>query len=105
MTAEEFIQSLPDKVDKDVIAGMNTNFYFDIQGDTSTQYSVLIEDGEIRTAPGQVGEPTCRVSAKEEDLIALVTGKMAPAMAMMMGKVKVSNIGEMLKFAKIFRLM
>ncbi|MCB0643651.1 MAG: SCP2 sterol-binding domain-containing protein [Phaeodactylibacter sp.] len=105
MTAEEFIQSLPARVDKGTIAGMNTNFYFDILGDNPTQYSVLIEEGEIRTAPGKVGDPTCTVTAKEKDLVAVVTGKMAPAMALMMGKVKVSNLNEMMKFAKIFGMM
>ncbi|HNG90458.1 MAG TPA: SCP2 sterol-binding domain-containing protein [Saprospiraceae bacterium] len=51
------------------------------------------------------GEPSCTVRANTETLTKLLSRDLNPMMAMMTGKLKISNPGEMLKYAKIFGLM
>ena len=105
MTAKDFILSLPEKVNSDAVAGQNTSFYFDVDGDGGGQYTVNLVDGKLTVQEGQVGEVVCKVSTKAETFLALVTGQQNPMTAFMMGKIKVSNPGELLKYSKVFGIM
>jgi putative sterol carrier protein len=40
---------------------------------------------------------------KEETYLGIESGRVNPQVAFMMGKVKVSNIGELMRFVKAFR--
>lgn len=104
MTAQEFLMGLPEKVNADALAGANTVFHFNLD-DGGLQKTVKIEDGKMEVMDGLVGEAKCAVAAKSEVLMKLVKGEENPMMAFMMGKVKVSNTGELLKYAKMFGLM
>lgn len=105
MDAAKFIKELPEKVNKTAIEGMETNFHFDIEGDTGGQFTVELKDGEIVVNDGFIGEPECTVKASDTNLGKLLSGDLNPMMAIMTGKVKISNPGVMLKYAKIFGLM
>ena len=105
MTAKEFILNLHSKVNTDAIEGLETNFHFDIEGDHGGQFTVSIKDQEVNSEEGLVGDPSCTVKVKDENLMKLLKGELNPMMAMMTGKVKISNPGEMMKYAKIFGLM
>jgi putative sterol carrier protein len=103
MDAKQFLFSLPEKVNADALDGLNTLFHFNIDG--SGQYSVSVVDGKMHVAEGLEGEPRCTVTASAETLSKVVSRDLNPMMAMMTGKLKISNPGEMLKYAKIFGLM
>ncbi len=105
MTAKDFITGLPDKVSPDAIDGHNTLFHFDIPGDGGGAYTLSIADGKATVTEGHEGEAKCVVTANDTDFVDIVSGKTNPMMAFMMGKIKVSNQGEMLKYAKILGLM
>ncbi len=49
------------------------------------------------------GQPDCVVKSKADTYTQIELGHTNPQMALMMGKVKVSNLGKMLEFAKLFR--
>jgi len=100
---KEFLFSLPQKASPEVLEGHETLFHFDIAD--SGQYTVQITDGKLLVSEGFSGEPTCTVSTSAESFAKLLSGKLNPMMAMMTGKLKISNPGEMLKYAKIFGLM
>ena len=51
---------------------------------------------------GLVDQPTREIKATAKDFEDLQTGKGNPAMMFMMGKIKVSNLGEVLKFVEYF---
>jgi putative sterol carrier protein len=104
MTAQEFLESLPAKVNPDALHGVETVFHFNLDGG-DLQKTVTVKDGKISLAEGLVGEAKCAVSAKSDTLMKLVKGEENPMMAVMMGKVKISNTGEMLKYAKLFGIM
>lgn len=103
MDVKEFIFSLPAKAKPEVLEGQNALFHFDIAG--AGQYTVKVADGKLETAEGLEGDPSCKVSTSAESFEKLLRGELNPMMAMMTGKLKISNPGEMLKYAKIFGLM
>jgi putative sterol carrier protein len=103
MNVKEYLFSLPDKVNPEVIEGHNTIFHFDI-GDTGT-FTVSIKAGKMHAEDGLHGEPVCKVTTTADSFEKLISGSLNPMMAMMTGKLKISHPGEMLKYAKIFGLM
>lgn len=103
MDVKEFLFSLPQKASPEVLEGHDTLFHFDIAD--SGQYSVRVADGKLAVSEGFSGEPNCKVTTSAESFEKLISGNLNPMMAMMTGKLKISNPGEMLKYAKIFGLM
>lgn len=105
MTAREFINGLPTKVDPAAIDGKNTTFHFDLTGDDGGEVTLLVKDGKMEVLDGFHGEASCKVKASSKNFMKVINKEMNPMMALMMGKVKVSNQGELLKFAKIIGMM
>ena len=105
MTAKDFITSLPEKVNAEALAGMETVFFFDITGDGGGQFTVKVADGDLQVLEGFHGEPKCEIKASSDKLVGVVSGDINPMMAVLMGQIKISNQGEMIKYAKIFGLM
>ncbi len=105
MTAREFILNLPQKLNKDLLADKTTTFHFKIDGENGGNFTVDIRDGNCTVTEALVGEPKCTVTAKDKNLEGIVSGDINPMMAVMTGKVKFDNQGELLKYAKVFGLM
>ena len=103
LNAKDFLNALPGKVSPSALEGLDTTFHFEIAG--SGNYTVSVKEGKLEVNEGLNGEAACTVKASEESLIKVVKGDLNPMMAMMTGKLKISNPGEMLKYAKIFGLM
>ena len=102
MTASEFITRLPEVAPKEALQDMETSFYFDLDGEGGGQYTVQAEGGELKVLDGKVGEPKCTVKTEADRFMKLIRGEGNPMMAVMTGKVKISNTGELLKYAKLF---
>ena len=100
-TAAEYIRHRIDKTPPEALEGMETNFYFDLSGEGGGQFSVVVQDGKAEVHEGKHGEPKCELKLDAQDFIKLLRGEMNPVMAVMTGKVKVSNTGELLKNAKL----
>jgi len=104
MKAIEFLEKLSDKVPAEALTGLDTVFHFDISGDDGGQKTVVVSNGSIEVKDGLHDTPKCVVSASSENLASILKGDLNPMMAMMTGKLKISNPGEMLKYAKLFGL-
>ncbi len=105
MTAKEFLLDLPNQMHPSALEGLQTRFHFDLEGDGGGQYTVSLENGVAITEEGLHGEPKCVVKSTADNFVKLVKGELNPMMAIMMGKVKITNPGEMTKFAKLLGLM
>ncbi|TNE47825.1 MAG: SCP2 sterol-binding domain-containing protein [Bacteroidetes bacterium] len=103
MDVKKFLFDLPAKANPDVLEGQSSLFHFDIAD--AGQFTVELKDGKLEVSEGFSGEPTCRVTTSAESFSKLISGDLNPMMAMMTGKLKISNPGEMLKYAKMFGLM
>lgn len=102
-TAREIILSLkerfrPEKAEP----GYETVFNFDISGNRGGQFTIIIEDEKITIQEGLHGNPKCVVEAKDTVYEDVEWNRTNPQMAFMMGKIKVSDIGEMLGFVALF---
>ncbi|MEZ5013853.1 MAG: SCP2 sterol-binding domain-containing protein [Chitinophagales bacterium] len=102
-TAREIILSLqerfrPEKAEP----GYSSIFHLDISGPRGGQFTVRIQDGAISIAEGLQDTPSCIVTAKDEVYEDMEWGRINAQMAVMFGKVKVSDLGEILDFIPLF---
>lgn len=102
LDVKKFLFDLPAKVNPDVLEGLSTLFHFDVTG--TGLFTVQVENGKLLVSEGLSGDPACKVTASAETFSKLLSGSLNPMMAMMTGKLKISNPGEMLKYAKMFGL-
>lgn len=104
MTAKEFLYGLPDKVPSDAIKGHEVTFHFDFSSDGEGQFTISLANGQIGVSEGLSGDADCMVRGKGEDFVRVCTGDLNPMMAVMTGKLKISDAGLMMRYAKIFGL-
>lgn len=102
MTLEDYFNSLTRKVRPEELEGIDTRINFDLKG---KNMHVTVKEGKIEAGEGPVEDAEVNITVKEEDLLSIIEGNTNPMMAMMMGKLKISNPGAMLKYAKILGLM
>lgn len=102
MSAKDFLFSLPSKVPVEALDGIQTNFHFNLSGESGGQYTVNINDNKVDVQEGLLGDPSCVVSCSAEDFSRILSGDLNPMMAVFTGKIKISNQSEMLKYAKLF---
>lgn len=102
-TAQQIIESIPYRFRPEKASGYEAVFQFDISGEEQLQYTVNITGGKCELTKGLSGTPTCTITTKAQVYVDLETGKANPQMALMTGKVKISNIAAMMQFAKCFR--
>jgi putative sterol carrier protein len=106
MTAREIIMALPSKFDASkVAADADTTFHFKVNGDNGGEYTAVIKDGKCEVSEGLVGEAKCVVTTTAEMFSDIIERRANPQMAVFSGKLKISNLGEMMKYAKVFGLM
>ena len=100
---KQFLFSLPEKVAPEAVEGLSTLFHFDVAD--AGLFTVKLDDGKFEVSEGLNGDASCKVTTTAESFSKLLERDLNPMMAMMTGKLKISNPGEMLKYAKIFGLM
>ncbi len=100
--AKEIIRSLESRFRPEKAGDFEAIFHFDIAGNNGGQFTAVIGNGECKVKEGHEGDATCTVATKDTVYEEIELGKRNPEMAVMMGKIKISNIGEMLKFSKLF---
>lgn len=102
-TAKQILDSIPQRFRPEKAQGYNTVMHFDITGEETLQYTVHISNSICQLQQGLIGKADCIVVTTASTYTALETGRANPQMALMTGKVKVSNIAAMMQFAKCFR--
>ena len=103
ITARQILASAPKRFRPEKAQNLHLTFHFIITGDENFELSLIIRDSICTLSEGLQGTASCVVKTSAKTYIDLETGKANPQMALMMGKVKVSNISEMMAFAKCFR--
>ena len=66
---------------------------------------MTISNGKLSLEEGLIGEAKCAVKSSDENFMKIIRGELKPLNALLFGKVKVSNQGELIKYAKVFGLM
>ncbi len=101
-TARDFFSSLPRMVQPEWLKDVDTNFHFDIQGETGGLFSVVVKNNNMDIHPHLDGQPKCTIKAKEIHFMQLLRGELNPIMALLTGKLKVSDQEEVAKHARLF---
>ncbi len=102
-TAREIVMSLkerfrPEKAEP----GYEGIFHLNISGERGGKYTVSIANGDLTVDEGNNGPASCVVEAKDDVYEDVEWGRTNAQMAVMFGKIKVSDIGEMLDFIPLF---
>lgn len=104
-TISVFLSELKDKIAPEAIEGVNTVLHFDISGDTGGLYTLKIDNGELSWHEGLIGDAKSSIRTSDKVFSELLNKETNPMMAMMTGKLKVSNPGEIMKYIKLLGLM
>lgn len=92
--------SLPNRFKQEKAVGKQMNFHFKFNSDN---YTVAINDGRLNIDKGLNGEPNCIVETDDATYLAIEQGTLNPQEAFMTGKVKVSDIIQMMSFGSLFK--
>jgi len=103
ITVSELFKTLPERLRQDKIGNWESNIHFDISGDDGGKFTVNVENGVCTVKDGLFGEPKCIVKTKAKTYLKIESGKTNSQTAFMLGKIKVSNIAEMMQYTKMFR--
>ncbi len=103
-SVEGLMRALPSRLRPSRAEGWSSTFHFRFDGAEHSDWTLRVEDGACRTAPGHDGEADCTVRMKAKTFLGIASGKTHAQTAFMLGKIKVSNLGEMMRFVKSFRL-
>lgn len=105
MTIKEYIYALPQNISVEMLKGIDTLFHFDVQGEGGGQFTIRAVNQQLDIQEGLLGEPNCVVSGKARHMQAILKGQLNPMMAVLTGKIKISDNAEVMKVAKILGLM
>ena len=93
---------LPKAFQADRGAGWNAAIHFAIAG--AQDYTLSVKDGAASIAPGKGEGITCNVALTADTIVGMLDGSVKGEQAFMAGKIKADNLGDMMKFGKVFRL-
>ena len=81
--------------------GLHDTYLFQI-GDAGS-WTVTVDDGAVSVAEGDAGSATCTIATDEETFLAIANGQQNPAMAVMLGKVKLGgDMGAAMRLKSVF---
>ncbi len=101
-TAAEAIASLPQRFLPEKAVGYRTVVHFVLDGNGGGEFTVVVEDGQCRVSPGLEGKPSCVVKTKARTYLDIELGRTHAQTAFLMGRVKVSNVSELMRFTRLF---
>ncbi len=102
-TARDIILTLPSRFRAERAGDWETVFHFDLSGSEGGQFTVRIKSGACTVESGLQGESKCLVKASDNTYRDIELGRTNGEVAFMMGKIKISNLAEMMQFTKMFR--
>lgn len=102
-TAAEMIRSLPDRFRPEKAGDWETVFHFDVAGPGGGRFTVMVRKGVCTVEDGLKGAPECVVKTSDHVYRDVELGKANAEMALITGKIKISDLAEMMRFIKAFR--
>lgn len=99
MKASQLIKSFEKRINTEEIEySEHKIFHFFLSGNDGGNFTVQLKNKKVKVSEGLKGEADCEIKAKAKDYVALETGDLSPKWAFVTGKVKVSDIAELLRF-------
>lgn len=104
MTAAEYLRTLPLRVNPEALQDKETCFHFIIAGNEGGEFTITVKDGQCTEEDGLHSTPKCTYRATASVLMDIVAGKKKFTMALLLGEVKIDNLGEFMKIGRAFGL-
>ena len=101
-TAREIMLHIPERFKAAEAGPESATCHFVLEGDTGGNFSVKVANGQCTVEEGLSGDPECVITAAASDFEDAELGRVNRQMAVMMGKIRISNLGAMLKFISMF---
>jgi putative sterol carrier protein len=101
-TAKEIVLALPERFRPEAAGEDGGIFHFILEGDSGGEFSVIVNGGSCSVTEGLNGEPDCVIRSEATDFEDAELGRVNKQMAVMMGKIRISNLGAMMKFMTMF---
>jgi acyl-CoA dehydrogenase len=102
-TAADILQSLPQRFLPEKAGKLETVFHFDISGPEGGQFTATINKGQCSVERGLNGEAKCTVKVSDRTYVDVELGRTKAEEAFMTGKIRISDLAEMMQFTKMFR--
>ena len=100
MSAREFFEGLPARVDSSRIEGMKQSYLFDVEGEGV--WLVDVRDGKVTVTEG-TSPADATIKTSGETFTKIVEGTQNPTTAYMTGKLRVDgDLGAAMKLQKLF---
>ncbi len=101
-SAEDLIRSLPDRFRPGRAEGWSAVFHWVVAGADPREWTVRVGGGVCIVEEGHHGEPACVVRTDAATYAGIEAGDVNPQVALMTGRITVSNLAEMMRFVKCF---
>lgn len=101
MTAREIVLGFPERFKGDE-STEDSIFHFKLEGEGGGEFTLTVDGGQCTVEEGLNGEPNCVITSLASDFEDAELGRVNKQMAVMMGKIKISNLSAMLKFISLF---
>lgn len=100
---EKIFEQMPDVFKADKAGDFNAAIQFDLSGDDGGQWYVSVAGGDVTAEKGKVDDPDAVIRMDANDFADMMSGKLDPMNAFMMGKVKVEgDLNSVMKFQTLF---
>lgn len=101
-TVSDIFAGLTDAFQADQATDVDVVFQFDISGEASGSWQVVVKDGACEVAEGSHGSPTTTIKMGDEDFVKMITGELNAMAAYTGGKLKIE--GDLMKSQLIEKL-
>jgi len=98
-TVVEALESLPQSVDPQKLAGMTAITHFQLSGANAGDWTVSVDDGRLSVTQGVPPSADITLMVASEDLLAMFNGNLNPVSAFMQGRIKVE--GDMMQVMRL----
>ncbi len=102
LRAEDLVRSLPGRFRPDRAGDLAATFHLALKGAEPAEWTVHVGDGGCRVDTGHRGSPDCVVRMKATTYVAVETGETSPQAALLTGRIRVSDLALMRRFASCF---
>jgi alkylation response protein AidB-like acyl-CoA dehydrogenase/putative sterol carrier protein len=102
VTVEQVMRSLSEGASTKAMDDCRGTFHFTFRGADKPEWTVRMDGTECAVEEGLQGEADCRLAMEEKTFLGIQDGSVNPQAAFLMGKIKVSNLPLMMRFAQVF---
>jgi putative sterol carrier protein len=102
-TINEIFEQMPRQFMGEKAGDFDATIQFDLSGDDGGDWYVVIADGNAAVEEGVADDPNAVIRMDATDFADMMSGKLDPMNAFMMGKVKVEgDLNTVMKFQTLF---